>query len=696
MSTSVPLISEQWRMPARWIAGSFLFALFLLFLISLPTRYDQLTQICHEDLCPVLWLTPEDASALSDMGLSRAFYAAFQTGIEVIAVGLCAGLSVFIFYYHSHTWMGLLTSVVVLAAPIFVLNAVWTFIQANQQFALIVEIIQDTTIITLFAFFHLFPIGRFAPRWTRWNLLLIAIWQIVTFINIGDPTEFYSRELYGIGFGILAVLMAVVLWLQVYRYRRVLDAEQKQQVKWVLFAIFINVLGAVDWFLFFELFPPEPGQARILNYMLHYPFALASQVAIPVAITIATVRYRLWDVDVLINRSLVYTALTASVLGIYVLVVGGFGAITQLENNLAISFIATGIVATSFQELRHRIQRGVNRLMYGERDEPYTILTRLSNRLQKTLTPQDLLISTTDTIATALKLPYVAIAIRQENEHQIHAAFGTEETPIQAFPLIYQNELVGELIAGQRSAVEPLTPGDLQVLANIAQQTGAVVNSVRLAIELQNSRERLVTAIEEERRRLRRDLHDGIGPALASQTLKLDAASELVSSQPEQAIQLIQNLKSHTKTLVADIRRLVYDLRPPALDELGLAECLHAHVKQMMSHQHGLRIDLDIDEPLPKLSAAVEVAIYRITQEALTNVIKHADARRCNVTLQTAQSELVLQIVDDGKGLARPLKSGVGLQSMRERTEELGGRFSIADGSEGGTVIQISFAGVAT
>jgi signal transduction histidine kinase len=204
----------------------------------------------------------------------------------------------------------------------------------------------------------------------------------------------------------------------------------------------------------------------------------------------------------------------------------------------------------------------------------------------------------------------------------------------------------------------------------------------RLAGELQQSRERLVTAREEERRRLRRDLHDGVGPTLASLVQRLDAVSRLVPRDPEAAISLLVDLKAHTRATVADIRQMVYALRPPALDELGLVSAIREHAAQHLEPT-ALRVTLDAPA-LPALPAAVEVAAYRIVLEALTNVARHAGAQICAVRL-TCGADLVVEIIDDGRGLPDGVLAGVGIASMRERAAELGGECLVGRGPSGGT-----------
>jgi signal transduction histidine kinase len=250
--------------------------------------------------------------------------------------------------------------------------------------------------------------------------------------------------------------------------------------------------------------------------------------------------------------------------------------------------------------------------------------------------------------------------------------------------LSYQGETVGQLILAPRAAGESFSLADRRLLDDLARQAGVAAHAVRLTSDLRRSRERLVSAREEERRRLRRDLHDGLGPQLASVTLKLDAARNLLEHDPAATGTLLADLKTQTQAAIADIRRLVYDLRPPALDDLGLVSALRQQIGQYQYNQ--LNIKIDAPDNLPPLPAAVEVAAYRIVQEAITNVVRHADARNCIVSLGVGNG-LCLDIRDDGRGLPADRRAGVGLSSMRERATELGGHCEIGPAPGGGTCV---------
>jgi len=365
------------------------------------------------------------------------------------------------------------------------------------------------------------------------------------------------------------------------------------------------------------------------------------------------------------------------------------GLLFRADDNLILPLLATGLAAVLFYPLRLRLQQGINRMMYGDRDDPAAVLNKLSTQLEQTGSPESALDRIVETIAQTLKLPYTAIEL--DDSQTPVASFGIPTHLPRTFPLIYQGEPVGQMTVSGRAPDGELTPKDIQLLENIAHQAGVVAHNVRLTADLRLSRQNLVTAREEERRRIRRDLHDGLGPQLASQTLTLDAIEKLLDRDPERAKTLIKDLKSQSKDAITDIRRLIYDLRPPALDDLGLVAALRQEWERKIAGDMipgEVRISLAVPTPLPPLPAAVELAAYRIVQEAVNNVVKHAQAKHCTVRLEMQYQRLCVEIADDGHGLPDGVRSGVGLQSMRERAEELGGKIEIKALVEGGTHVR--------
>ncbi len=262
---------------------------------------------------------------------------------------------------------------------------------------------------------------------------------------------------------------------------------------------------------------------------------------------------------------------------------------------------------------------------------------------------------------------------------------GTEVAELHEVPLTFRGEVVGRLLAAPRTAHDAFRPADLRLLDDLGRQIGVAVHATRLAHDLQRSREGLVAMREEERRRIRRDLHDGLGPALAGVALGLDAVQRLASPGAAEAAELADQLKVEVQQSLTDVRRLVEDLRPPDLDQLGLVGALRHQAGKVTERDPGLEVEVDGDG-LPQLPAAVEVAAYRIATEALTNVGRHADARSCRIVLaMDAPARLRVEIEDDGVGLNGGRPGGVGLTAMRERATELGGSLNVCRRQEGGT-----------
>jgi two-component system NarL family sensor kinase len=499
-----------------------------------------------------------------------------------------------------------------------------------------------------------------------------------------------------------SIAALVSLILRLHRAR----GDERQQLTWFLYAavpatvclnliLFDSMVATYTTNFSFSTVGILPW--HVFNYILYV--AVFALLIVPVCTYIAILRYHLYDIDLLINRTLVYGALSACVVGVYVLAVVGLGTLFQARGNQTISLLATGLVAVLFQPLRSRLQRGVNRLMYGERDDPSAVTSRLGSRIEATLAPEAVLPTVVETIAQALKLPYVAILLKEGEAFRSAAAYGSPTGEPEALPLIYQREEIGRLVIAPRAPGEQFSTGDRRLLEDLARQAEVAVHAVRLTADLQSSRERLVTTREEERRRLRRDLHDGIGPTLTGLALQLHAARKLVRPRPEDAEETLARLEQRTEETLSEMRRLIYGLRPPALDDLGLIPsiCQQAQSQGMVDLSVGTEtgehwqnrpvFSIEAPEDLPPLPAAVEVACYRIAREAITNIVRHAQAGRCEVRLsvEDAPGTLRLEVTDDGVGIAAERVAGVGLSSMRERAEELGGTLAVEVGPRGGT-----------
>ena len=577
----------------------------------------------------------------------------------------------------------------------------------------------------------LFPDGRLPAR--RWRFVAWAAvcgaalavlcdafapgenppFEVVGVIGGVLTTYELFAALYCLGMTLLLASTIAALFSLIFRLRRA-RGDERQQLKWFLYAAAPAAIGLSAFIFdgivarFTSNFLLDTTHVLSLAPMAVLPIAavnvrfisIFALLMLPIFTYIAILRYRLYDIDFLINRTLLYGALSSCVVGIYVLAVVGFGVLFQARGNPAISLVATVVVAVLFQPLRGRLQRGVNRLMYGERDDPYAVTSRFGRRLEATLAPEAVLPTVVETIAQALKLPYVAILLREGEHFRIAAAYGSPAAEPEALPLIYQREEIGRLVVAPRAPGEGFSDADRRLLEDLARQAEVAVHAVRLTADLQRSRERLVATREEERRRLRRDLHDGFGPTLASLALGLNVARKLMASNELQdAEEVLARLEQETEDTVTDVRRLIYGLRPPALDDLGLNAAIRqqAESQGMVSVPIEMRTDeyrenelvfqMEAPEELPPLPAAVEVAAYRIIQEALTNVARHARARTCCVRLSVdeATDALHLEVTDDGDGVPEGRRAGVGLSSMRERAVELGGLCDVEPIPTGGT-----------
>jgi signal transduction histidine kinase len=547
---------------------------------------------------------------------------------------------------------------------------------------------------------YLFPNGRFVPSWTRYTTLPILLFAPTLGLIFGGGRTSAWTPMEWFILGIYTVLVGIGVYAQIYRYRRLATSVEKQQTKVVVFGFMLVVLmNILLWF-------PYVALSKIPQGVLHPWWDPLNGVAwwvtvtiIPLSLGISVMRYRLWDIDILINRALVYGTLSAGIVALYVLLVGILSLFSQTTGNLLVSLLATGLIAFLIQPLRERLQRAVNRLMYGERDDPYVALSRLGRRLEVSLAPDAVLPTVVTTVREVLKLPYVAIYLQQDSHgYKIVAESASPSLPIEngrirvpgmnreglCIPLIHQGETLGYIVLGPRAPNEAFSSTDLRLLDDIAPQVGVAVHAVRLTADLQRSREQLVLAREEERRRLRRDLHDDLAPTLASLGLTASTAADLISTDPTTATQLVKELQTEIRATVGNIRRLVYDLRPPTLDELGLLAAIRERAAQYSNAHDGVHMIVDAPAELPALPAAVEVAAYRIVQEALENVSKHSQARQCAIRFANHDG-LEIEITDDGMGLPQSITPGVGLRSMRERAEELGGSCVIERGLNKGT-----------
>ncbi|MDL4818091.1 sensor histidine kinase [Actinomadura opuntiae] len=517
----------------------------------------------------------------------------------------------------------------------------------------------------------IFPDGRLVSRWFRPVLGLACLVPVVVCVHLTiDPgvrrfhngVSVYPFEEIPVPITVLILgTLAGGLLSLVVRFARS-SPDVRRQIAWVVY-------------------PGVLAQAVIYvgeNSAIGDPLRDLSIAAVPICIAIAIRRYRLYDIDLVVSRTLVYAGLVVVITGVYFALVGAASLLAHGYGTLA--GLAGAVVAGAvFEPVRRRLQRAVDSLIHGERD-PYRIADRLNRRLQAAADPAAALAAAAEIARTALHATGVVIEVLDREGRTVSAEDGVLGARPQLIPLVWHGEPVGRLLFGVAR------PPDAHMSGILARNLAELANAARLTADVQRSRERILRTREEERRRLRRDLHDGLGPTLASLAMTVDAARITMRTDPEAADALLENLRTMMGRTIGDIRELVYGLRPPALDDLGLAGAIQA-LGGVVATGDGPRVDVHVEGDLERLPAAAEVAAYRIVQEALTNVHRHARAESAVVRLYL-NGDLHVTVNDDGVGLPSQMRSGIGMSSMRERAAEIGGSCTVGPGPKGGTLVR--------
>jgi signal transduction histidine kinase len=405
--------------------------------------------------------------------------------------------------------------------------------------------------------------------------------------------------------------------------------------------------------------------------------AVVALLAVPVApaMVVGVVRPDLLDVRGLVVWGVVTFVTVIVYLSVFAGIVSGIDAAGGDPSPGALGLIGA-VLALGFHPTLVLLRGVVDQLLFGDRPDPLQAATHVADQIG------DDPVLALRAIREALVLPYASLRA----DGQTLATSGTEVTHTRTLPLQLGGDAVGEIVVGLRAGDLTLAASDADVLRIVAPLLAQTLRAQALARDLQASRNAAITAIEEERRRLRRDLHDGLGPTLSGVAFATDAARNQLVGDPAAADVLLEKLRADTSAAIAEVRRLVEGLRPPALDELGLLGAVRQHAATL--HADGgapLQVTISAPEPLPELSAAAEVTAYRIVVEALTNVARHAAATSAAVEIGVAGDDLRLSVQDDGRG-SRTWRPGVGMSSMRERAEQVGGTLSARSRADGGRV----------
>ncbi len=491
-----------------------------------------------------------------------------------------------------------------------------------------------------------------------------------------DPTslplpESVALPLLRLAFPVAVLGVVVPVAAVVARYRRA-GGEHRQRMRWLLWAAVVDLLVMVG-----TLFVPGDEAS----------FALSLAVTLTAgAVAVGILRPQAVDVDRLLGGTLVYGGLAVGVVLLDLAVLGAAGAL--LGDSLGerdATLLTLFLVAVVYVPLRDPLWRLVRRWVLGEREDPYRVVSGLAERLERSDGAEEQLMAVAAGVAEAFRVPYVGVEVDSAGGGRLVAEHGTRPAAVQPLPIAYRGEQVGRLLLPRDGVRAHLLTRDERLLADVVRQAAAAARASSLAAQLQASREQLVTAREEERRRLRRDLHDGLGPSLGAVVLRIDTARNLAAARPDDADRLLRQARDDVAAALADVRRLVHDLRPPALDDLGLAGAVRQQAERLLAPPVTVTVDADGPADLP---AAVEVAAYRIASEALANVARHAAASRVRVGLCRAGGDLVVEVADDGVGIPPDRAAGVGLVSLRERAAELGGHCTVSCPPEGGTRVR--------
>ncbi len=538
----------------------------------------------------------------------------------------------------------------------------------------------------------IFPTGRFLPGWLgRVGVGALAGMVVGVLVVILSPTT----EVPGVAdlptnidfdylafsplegaagvlrplSGILTVSgVLIAMATAVLRHRRSAGAD-RDRMRWLVWAVLVMALTL--------------AVATVADLGSAVDAVIVVVAVLPVvAMTVGVVHPTVVPVENLLVRTLVLGAVASCLLGLDLLVVALLShTLGGLDQRQLVTVVLL-VTALGYGPLRHRLYEVVQAWILGSRGNRYDVMAGLAANLESVEDGPAQLGAVARAVAEAFGVGYVSVEVDRSRGERLTATIGDAPVQVRTLPITYRNTVVGRLVLPVRGLRSRLSTKDEKLLGDLVRQAATAARTSSLVEELQASRERLVNAREEERRRIRRDLHDGLGPVMTGVVYQLETARLLVDHQPERAETVLSQVSGQVQDIVADVRRLVHDLRPPALDDRGLVGAI-----RQLAEAQPLPVDVDAAD-LGALSAAVEVAAYRIVAESLTNVVRHAGAGSAHVHLACTGADLVVEVADDGAGIAETVQAGVGLLSVRERAAELGGRTDVICPPTGGTVVR--------
>jgi signal transduction histidine kinase len=564
-------------------------------------------------------------------------------------------------------------------------------------------------IIPVAFLFLLFPDGHLLSRRWRWvgiaAIAGICVGAAEVALSPGpiedavilreNPFAVGSEEVWeaagGLGW-MVAILSVVTSAVAMFRRFRRASGEDRQRIAWLAYgSIVVAVLFLTAAIGFFTV-GAEDADPVMATVVLPSLIVLALLI-IPVVTGIAMLRHRLFDIDVVVSRTVVYGVLAAFVTLVYVGIVVGVGALVGSRGNLLLSILATAVIALAFQPMRDRARRMANRLVYGKRSSPYEAMSEFAERVAGTYSldavlPRMARIAAEGTGADLVEVwVLVGRGFRREaswpeDDGAAHEVARSEIAGDHVVDVSHRGEKLGA-IAVTMPRNEPLSPAGERLLSDLASQAGLVLRNVRLIEELRASRQRLVAAQDEERRRLERNIHDGAQQQLVALAVKIRLAENLARKDADKAAELMAQVRAETQQALEDLRDLARGIYPPLLADQGLAAAVESQARKA-----ALPVAVEPDS-VGRYPQEAEAAAYFCVLEALQNVSKYAGASAAVVRLSEEDGELVFAVSDDGRGFdPATTPRGSGLQNMADRLDALGGRFEIVSRpTEGTTVI---------
>jgi signal transduction histidine kinase len=531
----------------------------------------------------------------------------------------------------------------------------------------------------------LFPDGRLASPLRRWIFLMgvagaaigavgVSLAPTLFQSDVPNPLSFSSERLSDLigGIGFLLVMGAAVAAAisLVGRFRRS-RGDERQQMKWFVYAASLMFLTQIP--LNAMAFPPRWLQV----------VAAITTGLLPVAVGVAILRYRLYDIDLVINKTLVFGILAGFITLVFLGLVVGVGTIVG-GGNTFLAAVAAAVVAVVFQPVRRWAQHLANRLVYGERATPYEVLSGFSDRLADTYSADDVLPRTARVLAEGVGAARVAIVLQRGSDRVPVAAWpehAAASGDSRTFEVRHQAELLGDIEISMRPD-ESIDPVREKLVRDVAAQAGLILRNAKLIDDLRASRQRLVAAQDEERRRLERNIHDGAQQQLVALAVKQRLAASLVGRDDERLRSLLTDLQSETNEALEDLRDLARGIYPPLLAAKGLSAALESQARKSPVP---VRVEAD---DIGRFSHETEAAVYFSALEALQNIAKYAEASEATVRLAQVNGTLTFEVADDGRGFEPDAaERGSGLQGIADRLAALGGDLTVTSAPGEGTTI---------